>query len=225
MPIPAFTIDGVLPPFVGANGPGGAPSDMTPYEVTPLEVVAALGHTDARRVILTKWLEHRAALRALGVVSGFQWLDGSFCEDKIPNDLDIVTLFYRPTAAVDDAQLMMLRAANPTVFQRTPVKRTYNLDAFFVDLNSHPTSMIDYTRYLLGLFSHRRGDSLWKGMLQVDLSTQAADGEALAELDRLEGLAAAGELEGERVGGEGAPPASRAGGVLATIFSPDRQAA
>ena len=36
MPVPAFTIDGVLPPFVGPTGPGGASSDMSPYEVTCL---------------------------------------------------------------------------------------------------------------------------------------------------------------------------------------------
>ena len=189
MPIPVFTIDGVLPPYVGPTGPGGAPSDMTPYVVSPLEVITTLGQTTIRQVILRKWFQHRAALRALGVAEGFQWLDGSFCEDKVPGDLDIVTLFYRPAGAVTNVAAELLRLNNPTVFRRLQVKETYNLDAFFVDLNSHPTSMINYTRYLLGLFSHRRDDEIWKGMLQVDLLDAQGDAEGLAELDRLEAAA------------------------------------
>jgi hypothetical protein len=96
MPIPAFSIDGVLPPYVGPGGPGGAPQDMTPYVATAVEVVLTLGTTPRRRTILGRWLDHRAALRGLGFQRGFQWLDGSFVEQKEPNDLDIVTFVFRP---------------------------------------------------------------------------------------------------------------------------------
>lgn len=34
MPIPGFTIDGVLPPYIGPGGPGGAAEDLSPYTVT-----------------------------------------------------------------------------------------------------------------------------------------------------------------------------------------------
>ena len=101
MPIPSFTIDGILPPYVGANGPGGRAEDMSPYFVTALEVVSSLGGTDNSRTILNHWLRHRAELRALGFQRGFQWLDGSFVEEKEPNDLDVVTFIRRPSATAD----------------------------------------------------------------------------------------------------------------------------
>jgi hypothetical protein len=52
--------------------------------------------------ILRGLLEYRAALGAIGIVQGFQWLDGSFVEDvevtkgRPPSDIDVVTLAYRP---------------------------------------------------------------------------------------------------------------------------------
>jgi hypothetical protein len=103
MAIPAFNIDGIIPPFVGPHGPGGHRQEMTPYEATPLDVVAALAGSPQRREILNGWLAHRAALRTLGIDAGFQWLDGSFVEGKDPQDLDIVTFFRRP-APSDDAR-------------------------------------------------------------------------------------------------------------------------
>jgi hypothetical protein len=39
MPLPDFNIDGVLPPFVGANGPGGHFEDLSPYKASVLDVV------------------------------------------------------------------------------------------------------------------------------------------------------------------------------------------
>lgn len=96
MPIPAFTIDGVLPPYVGPAGPAGAVEDLSPYTVTAIEVVTTLGFTDEHRAILLGWLRHRAALRAIGFDRGFQWLDGSFVEQKEPRDLDVVAFLYRP---------------------------------------------------------------------------------------------------------------------------------
>lgn len=93
MPIPPFTIDGVLPPYVGPSGPGGAFEDLSPYEVSATEVVATLGATQNRQDILRNWLAHRGLLRDAGIQRGFQWLDGSFLEQKEPNDLDVVSFF------------------------------------------------------------------------------------------------------------------------------------
>ncbi|WP_419720766.1 DUF6932 family protein [Phenylobacterium aquaticum] len=182
MPIPAFTIDGVLPPYVGPNGPGGAAEDLSPYAVTALEVVTTLGSTGERRAILTGWLNHRAALRAIGFDRGFQWLDGSFVEQKDPQDLDVVTFLYRPPGIVDPNQLAMLMRANLNLFGRGQVKAAYNLDFFAVDLNGSPEALVNVTRYWLGLFSHRRVDELWKGMLQVRLEDVADDLAAEAAL-------------------------------------------
>jgi hypothetical protein len=55
---------------------------------------------------------------------------------------------------------------NIGLFARPQVKATYSLDLFPVDLNGTPEALVSLTRYWLGLFSHRREDSLWKGMLQ-----------------------------------------------------------
>ncbi len=183
MPIPDFTIDGVLPPFVGANGPGGAVEDMSPYAASALEVVSTFGHTDRRKTILKGWLRYREALRSVGFNRGFQWLDGSFVEQKDPKDLDIVTFPYRPigTEKVEDFH-KLLKAHQQLLFDRTWIKQTFNLDAFFVDLNGSPEATVKATRYWVGLFSHRRGDNLWKGILQARLDSVDDDIAALRAL-------------------------------------------
>lgn len=182
MPIPAFTIDGVLPPYVGPNGPGGAAEDMSPYVATALEVVSTFATTDGRRHILGGWLRHRADLRAIGFDRGFQWLDGSFVEDKQPRDLDVVSFLYRPPGIRDPQQLLMVMRANGNLFVRNLVKADYSLDAFPIDLDGSPEALVNSARYFLGLFSHRRGDDMWKGMLQVRLEDVADDAAALAAL-------------------------------------------
>jgi hypothetical protein len=90
MSVPAFNIHGVLPPFIGST-PGEPPSQMSPYVVAPVDVVNAFGSTADRLDVLTKWLDHRHQLRHRGIESGFQWLDGSFIERKVPKDLDVTT--------------------------------------------------------------------------------------------------------------------------------------
>lgn len=178
MPFPKFNMDGVIPPFVGPNGPGGHSQDITPYESTSIEVVSALSNSQSRRNILKGWLAHRVALRNLGIISGFQWLDGSFVENKEPKDLDVVTFLRRPTVASTLAELQPLMQQNRDVFCRSVVKTTYHLDAFFIDMDAKPETIVDHTRYWLGLFSHRRVDNMWKGMLKVDLNDNGNDSSA-----------------------------------------------
>lgn len=182
MPLPAFNIDGILPPFVGPDGPGGAPEDLSPYVVTALEVVTSLGTSEARKTILRGWLLHRAALRAVGFDRGFQWLDGSFVEDKVPKDLDVVSFTYRPPAIRDRDALARHLQANMHIFARHQVKAMFHLDFFPIDLNGSTEAVVNLTRYWLGLFSHRREDHVWKGMLQVRLEDIADDKAALAFL-------------------------------------------
>ena len=182
MPIPAFTIDGILPPYVGPHGPGGAPEDMTPYVVSATEVVATLGISSQRQIILRHWLNHRAALRRIGFTRGYQWLDGSFVEQKDPQDLDVVTFTYRPTHAKDNTALSALITANIDIFYRPLVKKAFMLDAFFLDFEGSAEALVSVSRYYLGLFSHRRGDDLWKGMLQVRLEDVTDDQTALSAL-------------------------------------------
>lgn len=192
MPIPAFSINGVLPPYIGPNGPGGSSEDMSPYIVSSLEVVTTLGSSARRKEILRGWLRYRAALRAIGFNRGFQWLDGSFVEDKNPRDLDVVSFLHKPAEIQDKTQLQNWLTSNKHFFDRSDVKTSYDLDHFFVDLSGSPEGIVSTTRYFLGLFSHRRGDDLWKGMLQVNLGS-AVDDEAA-----LDALGASVPEQGER---------------------------
>jgi hypothetical protein len=182
MPIPDFTIDGILPPFIGSTGPGGASNDMTPYIVTAEEVAIRFGTTENRRDILRKWLNFRADLRTAGFVRGFQWIDGSFVENKEPQDIDVMSFTYSPTIPTDPAaRAAWLALINP-LFSRAPVKAKYKVDLFPIDLTGSPEILVDATRYYGALFSHRRGDNLWKGMLSVRLEDVADDQAALAAI-------------------------------------------
>lgn len=182
MPIPSFTIDGVLPPYIGSQGPGGAFHNLSPYEVSAIEVVTTFATTDNRRDILRKWLDHRSQLRSAGIGRGFQWLDGSFLEQKEPNDLDTVSFIYRPAHATQMADWNTFLVGNYALFDRGKLKRDFRLDALFIDLHGDAETIVEVARYYMGLFSHRRGDGLWKGMLKVRLENAADDTDAFAIL-------------------------------------------
>jgi hypothetical protein len=168
MSIPLFSIDGILPPFTG-KGPGDNPSFMSPYEVDAQEVVRRFCTSGQRKQILKGWLDHRAALRSIGITRGFQWLDGSFLEEKEPHDLDIVSFVYLPDNAKTEEEQIQLWTSNSELFDRALVKGTYQLDAFFLSLEDEPETLVSLTRYFLQLFSHQRETFLWKGMIQVPL--------------------------------------------------------
>ena len=181
MGIPLFTIDGILPPFTG-TGPGDDPSLMSPYGADAAEVVRRFYTTAQRRQILEGWLDHRIALRGIGIASGFQWLDGSFLEEKEPNDLDIVCFLRLPEEVKTDAERLALLNENLALFDCSAVKGAYSLDAFFIDLNGSPEALVSLSRYFLQLFSHQRETFLWKGMIQVPLE-DANDAEARGQLE------------------------------------------
>ena len=177
--IPNFTLDGVLPPFLGPS-PAGAMALMSPYEVKAFDVADRFGTTDNRKDILRGWLKHREALRSIGIDRGFQWLDGSFLEDKEPNDLDLAAFLYRPSAiATDLAAWNDLLRKNAAFFMRDTVKNTYRLDSFFFDLEGNPELLVSGAPYFLQLFSHRRSTQIWKGMLQVRMEDAQDDADAL----------------------------------------------
>ena len=192
MTIPQLTIAGILPPFKG-SGPGDAFDLMSPYEVGPVDVLQRFGTTDERKAILRNWLDHRTVLRGLGIDQGFQWLDGSFVEEKDPHDLDLVTFFHRPASVQDAAGWRALWFGSPTVFSRPEAKRTYNLDTFFLDLDGDPEDLVSTARYFLQLFSHQRDSFLWKGMLQVRLEDTGEDALAMTLLTAQENIVPTGD--------------------------------
>ena len=73
--IPDWTPHGVLPP-VGSDPT--SPDYRSPYLVSVVDFVMRFGSTPARRNIVSGFLSFRAALASVGLVNGFQWIDGSF---------------------------------------------------------------------------------------------------------------------------------------------------
>ena len=159
----------MLPPYIGNPAVG----NQSPYEAKSYEVVQVLGLSIKRCDILKGWLEHRSELRKLGFRSGFQWLDGSFVEDKSPNDIDIV--IFHENQAAQNAKII---GNNKEVFLPDFSKIKYKVDPYYVDISRPGESLIEQSSYWLNLFSHRRKDDLWKGMLKVRTNTPTDDKDA-----------------------------------------------
>ena len=175
--IPAFNHSHVLPPFLGESP--AASSDLSPYRVSMLELAQRFAHLPGRTKLVQGLLDYRADLAALGFVRGFQWLDGSFAEDveahqqRPPNDIDIVTFAFSPTG-LSTAKINVLLADNPTLFTNAATKEKYGCDAYVVPLDKSPESLVKRTAYYFSLFSHRRSDQVWKGLLQIPLESDDA---------------------------------------------------
>lgn len=171
MTIPSFAASGVLPPYLGDPAKG----DRSPYRVDVTEVIDRFATSAKRCEILLGWLTFRAEVHKLGIVAGYQWLDGSFCEDltharREPNDIDIVTFAQPPLLTGDAAQSFLDRVAEtrPDLTDPRQTKQRYLCDAYWVQL-SDADANAEVVHYWYGLFSHRRGDDTWKGMVQVPL--------------------------------------------------------
>jgi hypothetical protein len=185
--IPAWTAEGVLPPVHALNPMASARS---PYPVSLTDFVLRFGTSAARRAILAGYLQYREALHAAGIVSGFQWLDGSFIEDiedlesRAPNDVDVVTFFRLPVGLTQRE----LWASAPALFTHAAVKRTYHVDAYLEHLGTRAERLVLQSAYWYSVWSHRRGGH-WKGFVAIDLApaddlaaatllTSLADGDA-----------------------------------------------
>lgn len=181
MSIPEWNTAGVIPPI--RPGAEGHSPDRSPYPTTMTELVLCYSTTPERRAILDGLLRYRAALHAIGLTRGFQWVDGSFLEetevleDRAPNDVDVVTFFELPNGMAGQEGLLEAGAA---IWRRE--KAEYRVDAYYEELGQ-PVGRSEVQRisYWYSLWSHRR-DGIWKGFLQVDLDPQH-DVEARANLD------------------------------------------
>ena len=183
--IPPFNLSGVLPPYTGSSP--AVPSDVSPYDTTMKEITQALASTADRAAILRGFIALRSQLNGLGIVDGYQWCAGSFCEDieklenRSPRDMDIVTFFARPPSLKNDADWLKFVNANTNTFDPTQNKSKFFCDAYFVDANTHFAGVISQVTYWHGLFGHRRSSHLWKGMLRVPLVSD--DGDAINHLN------------------------------------------
>lgn len=185
--IPQTNASSVLPPFTGTEP--GIRAAMSPYESTIQEFVTRFATSPERVAILRGLLAYRRELIALGITSGWQWIDGSFVEDvetlrgRAPADIDLVTFSRIPGNPAEKRALAM---ANMHLFDRNRTKADYLCDAFFVDLDKKPELLVDDSRYWFGLFSHQRDTALWKGMVKLPLQGQADDDAATALLEQYE---------------------------------------
>ncbi len=180
--IPAWNMSGVLPP-IRPNKPGHD-ADRSPYLVKLHQVVDRFAASRDRTSILQGLLNYRKSLHELGIVKGFQWLDGSFMEQvevlesRSPNDVDVVTFFSMP----DGMSQRTLAEKHADLFIPQKTKVQYKVDAYPCILGE-PTEVrhVKQIAYWYSMWSHRR-NGLWKGFIQVDLSPDE-DSAALKALE------------------------------------------
>ena len=182
--IPSWRSTGLLPPYVGELA---SSSSYSPYRISLADMVLRFGYTSARRELLTRFLDFRASLHAIGLTEGIQWVNGSFVENshqtkgREPNDIDIVTFWRMPSGYTQET----LYRAFPDLFDRRMNRRKYRMDTLFVELNINNLHyLIRQIAYWNSLWSHTRGGQ-WKGYLEINLS--GGDDEiARNELNRMQ---------------------------------------
>jgi hypothetical protein len=179
--IPPWNSYGVLPPVMPGL-PGNSP-ERSPYRASLASFVDSFATSPERIVILNGLLRFRADLHALGIVTGFQWLDGSFLEQiellegRSPRDMDVVTFFEMPSG---ETQRSLVGQA-PHIFDPRQVKASYAIDGYYSLLGLPvDTQQVQAITYWYSMWSHRR-DGLWKGYVQVPLDP-AEDADARAIL-------------------------------------------
>jgi len=172
--IPGFDIYGLLPPI--RPGAPGHSRDRAPYRTDALTFCQRFGNTGERTVILLGWLQFRIHLQQAGVNDGFQWVNGSFCEDieaqefRPPGDVDVVTL------ARLGNQVNLFQSLPKEVLDHDLCKTTFRVDHYFVATDV-PFSMDQgsMVSYWASLWSHRRADNRWKGFVAIPLVSNDVD--------------------------------------------------
>lgn len=183
MPIPDFDHNYVLPPHLGNPV---FPEQASPYECSTLELCKRFATNSVRINILSNFLLFRQKFNEYGIINGFQWLDGSFCEDiesvenRHPNDLDIVT-FY---SGINDEIIPTIISDFSEFIDPEKSKQNYLIDHYVVDYCYSPDVTVKNTSYWFQLFSHNRRQ-VWKGILRVELHTPEIDLLALNYLQSL----------------------------------------
>ncbi len=144
--IPNWNSIGVIPP-IDEQQPTSA--ERSPYLVSLIDFVRRFGNTQERISVLNGFLKYREALHSVGLVSGFQWLDGSFLEhvelleSRHPNDIDVVTFYELPIGKTQ----LNLQSQAPALFPATrsgqqSLKSTYHVDAYLEYLGKSPARLV-----------------------------------------------------------------------------------
>jgi len=184
--IPTTTLSGVLPPFLGESPASRAM--VSPYRSSTRDFVSRYCSSPVRAELLSGLLGYRRALLAAGIVDGFQWIDGSFIENveelrgRPPADIDVVTFARRPRDSVmDDAWGAWVSSHFDACLNTEGIKDRYHCHTFFIDLDKCPDVLVRDTSYWYGLFSHQRETALWKGMVELPLSSDDEEGVKILE--------------------------------------------
>ena len=167
MTIPDRTAAGILPP-IDVLEP--VSKSRSPYRANSTDLILRFGTSVERRRILRGWVGYRAELYTVGIVSGFQWIDGSFLEDiemlehRPPRDIDCVTFYSLPDGQTELATV----GKQPELFNAKKIKSKYHVDAFLTNLSLPADKLVQLSCYWYSVWSHRR-DGNWKGFIEVPL--------------------------------------------------------
>ncbi len=122
-------------------------------------------------------------------VTGFQWVDGSFCQDKEtsqkcpPKDIDVWTAFSYEGIPATDKQAEILQLIN-TQTAKLYFKNQMKIDAYFTTFYNEPHlfyQRMKWAAYWCGIWSHTRGFNERKGFCQIPLD-QTDDSNLLSKL-------------------------------------------
>jgi hypothetical protein len=167
---PFWNSMGILPPIKPEKS--GNSRERSPYQITLSDFFNYFTLSQERVKILEGFLTFRAELHKLGIIHGFQWLDGSFLEDieflesRPPRDLDVVTFYQLP----DGETQQSLTQKNKNIFDTAHLKSTFAIDGYFTMLGLPVNAEeIETITYWYSMWSHRR-NGLWKGFVQIDLA-------------------------------------------------------
>jgi hypothetical protein len=172
--IPPHREDGTLPIF--RHGQLHEPRDTSPFRVSVREFVERFATSPRRVALLRGFFEYRERLVTYGLVSGFQWVGGSFLErrPREPEDIDLVTFFLRPQGWRTRQEELSAVRGEPTLFEPSAARARYGCDAFFVDMQ-HPDFMPWFCQWY-AVYSHDKvSGGMQKGFLQIPLATRAED--------------------------------------------------
>ncbi|MDR0743411.1 MAG: hypothetical protein LBF05_03530 [Tannerella sp.] len=182
---PFWNSRGILPP-IKLGMPGNSP-ERSPYQIAIPDFIDTFAQSPERIKILAGFLAFRAELHKLGIICGFQWLDGSFLENieilenRAPHDLDVVTFYQLP---VGETQQSLVQK-NQDIFNPVHLKSDFTIDGYFSMLGLPVDNKeIKTITYWYSMWSHRR-DGLWKGFVQIDLDpSQDSEANKILEINK-----------------------------------------
>ncbi len=176
---------GILPPIITGQE---VKFPRSPYTLDLSDLISFFAISRDRIEILKGFLNFRALLHSMEIVSGFQWVDGSFMENvelthkRSPKDLDVVTFFNLPEGC-DNQKSFFEKTIHR--LNNKEIKQKFKVDSYLIETSkNNPNDLVKSGAYWYSVWGHTRS-GLWKGFLEVDLNP-ASDAKALEELVVLE---------------------------------------